>query len=239
MEQPENNVSDFFGLGKPRWEGLQTRIISGAVLGALFLGIVWQGGWLFNLLIILAALIMMKEWNFLTEKDGAGWHLLGLFYVAVPCASMIWLRNLNFESDLNGGAHVVLFLLFVVWATDIGAYFAGKQFGGPKLAPAISPNKTWAGLGGGMAAAMLVGALASSITPFPTSAGLCILMGALLAIMAQTGDLFESWMKRRIDTKDSGSLIPGHGGLLDRIDGLVFTAPLFAWALALSGILNP
>ena len=218
-----------------RWSGLKTRVISGVSLAALLLGIVWQGGWIFHLLVLMAAMIMVKEWNGLTEQDGAGWRAAGMLYAAVPCASLIWLRTQSFASDPHGGAHVVLFIFFLVWATDIGAYFAGRQFGGPKLAPAISPNKTWAGLAGGMLAAAVVGALFHSVTPFPATLGLCILIGPLLAIVAQTGDLFESWMKRRAGVKDSGTLIPGHGGLLDRIDGLTFAIPAFAWALALSG----
>jgi len=237
METLDNNTNEpVTPQDDSRWSGLKTRIISGVILALLLLGVVWQGGWIFYLLVLMVASIMVKEWNGLTERDGPGWHLAGMFYAAVPCASLIWLRTLTFESDLHGGAHVVLFVFFLVWATDIGAYFAGRQFGGPKLAPTISPNKTWAGLGGGMLAAAIVGIVCHTFTPFPATIGMCILIGPLIAIVAQTGDLFESWMKRRAGVKDSGTLIPGHGGLLDRIDGLVFAIPVFAWALALSGI---
>jgi phosphatidate cytidylyltransferase len=219
-----------------KWAGLKTRALSALLLGLLFLGIVWQGGWLFHLLIIFAATIIVKEWNALTEQDGSGWRLAGMCYAAVPCASVIWLREYSFAGKADGGACALLYLLLVVWATDIGAYFAGRQFGGPKLAPTISPKKTWAGLAGGMTAAMLVGGIAHSVTPFPGSLWLCIIMGGVLAVISQAGDLFESWVKRRAGAKDSGTLIPGHGGLLDRIDGLLFAAPVFAWALAIAGM---
>lgn len=234
--EPQDNISSTEPSAAPRWAELKVRAISGVILALLLLYVVWQGGWLFHLFMLLAAMLMVKEWNSLTESDGPGWRVAGMFYAAVPCASLIWLREHDFASDLQGGAHTALYLFFVVWATDIGAYFAGRQIGGPKLAPAISPGKTWAGLGGGIVAAMLIGGAAHSFTPFPQSLWLCMVMGAVLAVVAQAGDLFESWLKRRAGVKDSGTLIPGHGGLLDRIDGLTFSAPIFAWALAIAGI---
>jgi phosphatidate cytidylyltransferase len=154
----------------------------------------------------------------------------GALYIGLPCLCLVWLRN--FEP---GGFSSVLWLLLVVWGTDVGAYFAGRSIGGPKLAPAISPSKTWAGLGGGMAAAALLGAIAA-----PANLGLgwlglgwvgvgwSALFGAVLAVVAQAGDLFESHLKRRAAVKDSGRLLPGHGGLLDRVDGLLFAAPAYA-----------
>jgi phosphatidate cytidylyltransferase len=145
----------------------------------------------------------------------------GVIYVGLPALALVWLRN-----HVPGGAEHVLWLFLVVWATDIFAYFAGRSIGGAKLAPSISPGKTWAGLYGGMAGAGLTGgvvALAFGAGFWPAS-----VLAALLAVVAQIGDLFESALKRRAGVKDSGHLIPGHGGLLDRIDGLVFAAPLFA-----------
>ncbi len=221
---------------KGRWDGLKLRAISGVVMIALLLATEWLGGWLFTLVVVLAGLLMKKEWDALTTGESRAWQLAGYGYVALPCASLIWLRNAEFASDLNGGAHVVLYLLFVVWATDISAYFAGKRIGGPKLAPALSPNKTWAGLLGGMTAAAAIGAICASFTPYPLSLVGCALLAMLLAVVAQAGDLFESWLKRRAGVKDSGTLIPGHGGLLDRIDGLVTATPLFALMVYLSGV---
>jgi phosphatidate cytidylyltransferase len=145
----------------------------------------------------------------------------GALYVGLPVLAMVWLRN-----DSAGGLSHVLWLLLVVWATDICAYLVGRSVGGPKLAPRISPGKTWSGLLGGVVGAGLVGGLAALVS----GSGLAraAVLGAALAVVAQAGDLFESALKRRAGVKDSGYLIPGHGGLLDRIDGLVFAAPVFA-----------
>jgi phosphatidate cytidylyltransferase len=144
-------------------------------------------------------------------------------YIAIGCLALVWLRLETGDAGLG----LILFLLLSVWATDIGAYVAGRALGGPKLAPRISPKKTWAGLGGGVVCAALVGyavaAWSGALLPWVAMA-----MAAVLALAGQAGDLFESHMKRRADVKDSGRLIPGHGGLLDRIDGLIFAAPVLA-----------
>lgn len=144
---------------------------------------------------------------------------LGIPYVGVPLALMIWLRQ---QPDVGFG--LVIWLFLVVWATDIGGYFAGRAIGGPKLAPRISPKKTWAGLGGAAAAAAGVGALVAWYFAVPALV-LAAILGAVLAVVAQIGDLVESAVKRRFNAKDSGALIPGHGGILDRIDGLLAAAP--------------
>jgi len=218
-----------------RWTGLRTRIISAVVLAAVALAVLWVGGWIFTLFIIAAGLLGMREWDTLTAADGNGWKLLGVAYVAIPCASLVWLRDLHFEGVAHGGASLVLYVLLTVWATDIGAYFAGRRIGGAKLAPTISPGKTWAGLAGGIIAAAIVGGFSTYFSPFPPSFIAGVDMGVVIALLSQLGDLFESWMKRRAGVKDSGTLIPGHGGLLDRIDGLMFTLPLFAWLVYYSG----
>jgi phosphatidate cytidylyltransferase len=152
----------------------------------------------------------------------------GVVYVGLPVVALVWLRN-----EVAGGALHVLWLFVVVWATDICAYFVGRTVGGPKLAPAISPGKTWSGLLGGMAGAGLLGGLIA--LAFGAGFAFAATLGVALALVAQAGDLFESALKRRAGVKDSGHLIPGHGGLLDRIDGLVFAAPAFAavvWLMA-------
>jgi phosphatidate cytidylyltransferase len=156
-----------------------------------------------------------------------GWTALGVGYVGLPALALLWLRGVP-----ELGLALLLWLLVVVWTTDTAAYFAGRAIGGPRLAPAISPGKTWAGLCGGMLGAALSGALAAWLLGsgrLLQAAGL----GALLALVAQLGDLVESGFKRAAGVKDSGTLIPGHGGLLDRVDGLLFAAP----ALALLGLL--
>lgn len=217
------------------WSGLRTRIISGVVMAVAVLAALWIGGALFMVLVIACALQMKKEWDGLTQSASRAWQAAGYLYVCIPAASLIWLRQAHIEPIPNTGMYLVLYVMLVVWATDIGAYFAGRRIGGPKLAPVISPNKTWAGLGGGVVAAAVVGGISSSFTPYPPSFIAAMDTGIVLAVISQCGDLFESWLKRRAGMKDSGNLIPGHGGLLDRIDGLVFALPVFALMLSMSG----
>lgn len=147
---------------------------------------------------------------------------LGAFYIGVPYVALVWLRD-----DPAVGLVTVFWLLGVVWATDTGALFAGRSIGGPKLAPVISPNKTWAGLAGGMLAAAIVGAVFALWLGSPVM--LAALISAGLAVVAQAGDLVESLVKRHFGVKDSGTIIPGHGGIFDRVDGLLAVAPV--WAL--------
>ena len=158
------------------------------------------------------------------SQADAAWTSLGVAYIAPAFLAFQWLRGQG-----DDGLWTVLWLVALVWGTDIGAYFAGRQFGGPKLLPAVSPKKTWAGLGGGMLAAAGVGLVAAELGG-ELAAGpgwVLALASAALAIVAQLGDLFESSLKRRFGVKDSSALIPGHGGLLDRIDGLISVAPVY------------
>ena len=165
----------------------------------------------------------------LTRPAGV-WLAFGALYIGVAGIALIHLRG-----DAAAGRNNVLFLFLVVWASDIGAYLAGRAFGGPKLAPAISPNKTWSGAAGGLVAVMLVAWLAAAVMDraggLPT--GRVLLVAAVIGLRAQAGDLFESWLKRRFHVKDSSALIPGHGGLLDRLDAVLAAAP----AAALLGVL--
>jgi phosphatidate cytidylyltransferase len=142
-----------------------------------------------------------------SRRLGMGW---GYAYVGLPSFALAALNWAWFE--------LVFWLMLVTWSTDIFAYFAGRSIGGPKLAPRISPNKTWAGLIGGMAGAGIVGALAGRLLDLDP---VFLWVGAGLGLLAQLGDLYESRLKRRHGVKDSGSLIPGHGGVLDRVDGLL------------------
>lgn len=218
-----------------QWKGLQARVLSAGALAVGFVAVLMAGGILFTAVILLAALLMLREWDRLVEGESLTWQVAGLAYVALPCVALIWLRNIG-GAESDTGIMLTLAVMFMVWATDIGAYFTGRLVGGPKLAPSISPSKTWAGLGGGMLAAGLVGILTILFSPYPTSAGGGFLLGLVFAVLAQAGDLFESWLKRRAGVKDSGTLIPGHGGLLDRVDGLVPTLPLFALLVWMSGL---
>lgn len=152
------------------------------------------------------------------------WTVLGCAYIGVPVVAAVWLSGLGRQS--------LLWLLLTVWATDIGAYAAGRLIGGPRLAPRISPNKTWAGLAGGAALAAGVGWAASALAHLPAE---LIWISPLLALVAQAGDLAESALKRHFGVKDTSRLIPGHGGLLDRLDGMLAAAPVAAAVCLVGG----
>ncbi|MEE4350815.1 MAG: phosphatidate cytidylyltransferase [Pacificimonas sp.] len=150
---------------------------------------------------------------------------IGALYCGIPAVALIWLRG------QEAGYGLLIWTLAIVWATDIGAYFAGRTIGGPKLAPSISPSKTWAGLFGGMAASALIGGALTLVFTLPFSIGVAAALAAGLAVAAQAGDFYESAVKRRAGVKDSGNLLPGHGGVLDRLDGLVPVSILVAGAV--------
>lgn len=179
----------------------------------------------------LVAVLGRERWALVVLGLGAAviWLLVGrralgggVLYIGLASVSLIWLRG-----DGAAGRANVLFLVVVVWASDIGAYAAGRLLGGPKLAPAISPGKTWSGAVGGLLAAMLVGEVAGHVLG-AAAYGWAAVVAGLLGLAAQGGDLLESAIKRRFGVKDSGRLIPGHGGLLDRLDGLLTAAPAAA-----------
>lgn len=135
----------------------------------------------------------------------------GLLYSGAPALALVLIRG---QAD---GLLLAFWAMALVWACDIGAYFAGRTIGGPKLAPTISPNKTWAGLIGGVVAASILGAIFQyGGLPFHL-----VLATPLLAVLSQMGDLYESQLKRQAGVKDSGNVLPGHGGVMDRLDGLV------------------
>ena len=175
--------------------------------------------------LIFLAVGALAVWRIAARRSLAA----GVLYVGIPVTALIWLRG----SDSVGRADV-LFLVFVVWASDIGAYAFGRAFGGPKLAPAISPGKTWSGAAGGLLAAMLVGEAVAAVLS-PSALGRAASIACALGIASQAGDLLESWIKRQFNVKDSGRLIPGHGGLLDRLDGLLAAAPVAAILAMLLG----
>lgn len=158
------------------------------------------------------------------------WHAFGAVYIGLPMLALVLLR------DAPRGAAIVGGLFVAVWTTDTGALLFGRLIGGPKLAPVMSPNKTWAGFLGGTIAAGIAEAIYVSIIGGSPLRG--IALGILLALASVCGDLFESWVKRQFRAKNTGSLIPGHGGMLDRIDSVLFAAPVCAGLLIFSG-LNP
>lgn len=159
-----------------------------------------------------------------TEKEPLKWLGGGLAYIGLPILSLALLTL------LPSGSAWILWMLIVIWTADSGAYVAGRTLGGPKVAPHISPNKTWAGIFGGMAAGAAAGGIAAAPLGLPEPFYLAM-SGAFLALWGQGGDFTESAIKRYFSVKDSGALIPGQGGLLDRADSLVFVAPVVALTL--------
>lgn len=208
---------------------LLIRSLAGFVLILLALGAAFLGGYTFAVLTALASVMIFYEWRRLVAGWGFGWKVAGFVYALIPALALLWIRD-----RAPQGLELLLWVFIVTWTTDIGAYFAGRAIGGPKLAPKVSPNKTVAGLVGGMISATLAGyawAEAWSLS------GTLIWLAPLLALAAQAGDLFESWMKRKAGVKDSGNWLPGHGGALDRLDGLVVVATLTA-AAQVGGLLR-
>jgi phosphatidate cytidylyltransferase len=201
---------------------LALRTLTGIVLVVAALLAAIEGGNILAVLVAAVATLMFYEWTRIVRGWGAAWYMSGFFYALLPALALLWIR----ERDAHGLA-LLIWSFIVTWSTDIGAYFAGRRFGKRKLAPAISPNKTVEGLYGGIAAATVFGGAFA----LATGLGLPLLaLAPVLAVAAQGGDLFESGMKRRAGVKDSGALLPGHGGALDRLDGLVPVAVLTAAA---------
>ena len=201
---------------------LLVRTMTGLLLIAASLAAAAVGGTVFAVLVAAFAALMFYEWTRLVRGWGRAWYMSGFVYALIPALSLLWIR----ERDSHG-LELLLWVFLVTWSTDIGAYFVGRSFGRRKLAPSISPGKTIEGLCGGIAAATLVGAA------WVLAIGLgrpLLALAPVLAIAAQAGDLFESKMKRRAGVKDSGQSLPGHGGVLDRVDGLVPVAVLTAAA---------
>ena len=199
---------------------LLARTLTGLILIVIALLVAFQGGNVFAVMVAAIATAMFYEWTRLTRGWGAAWYIGGFFYALIPALALLWIRE-------RAGIELLLWVFIVTWSTDIGAYFAGRRFGRRKLAPTISPGKTVEGLYGGIAAATILG----GAWVLWTHLGIALLVLApLLAIAAQAGDLFESALKRRAGVKDSGTWLPGHGGVLDRLDGLVPVAVLTAAA---------
>lgn len=197
---------------------LRTRIVSALVLGGVVLALtVWRIE-SFALLCAIGAAILLKEWWQLTRQRREHWLFIGVIYVTLAAVSLIYLRAEN----LN----ILLSLFAIVWGGDSAAYFVGKRFGRHKIAPSISPGKSWEGLAASIVASAIIAATLGHVAPVPHA-----VLGAVLAVLGLLGDLFESALKRRAGVKDSGSLIPGHGGLFDRVDALLPCAIFAAVAL--------
>lgn len=224
---------------------LPTRIGSAVLMVGVAAFCLWRGGWVLDALIVLVAGVAYWEWQRLARRMALetplapactlAWFLGGALYIGGAAWLMIAMD-----------AMLVVFAILVTAFVDTFAYFAGRTIGGPKIAPTISPSKTWAGLGGGVAGATLalllfmftshmwalgMAEVAAQDTYYVVFGGpelifSAVAAGAVLAVMAQAGDFLESWIKRRARVKDSSTLIPGHGGVLDRVDGLLPVAIL-------------
>jgi len=206
---------------------LAVRTISGIVMIAIAITAAIAGGYVFAIFAALAATAIYYEWTRIVRGWGLGWRIAGFFYALLPALSLLWIRDRSADK-----LDRLLWVFIVTWSTDIGAYFVGRAIGKRKLAPSISPGKTVEGLVGGVIAATLLGGAWAFVLELPPA---LFVLAPIFALFAQAGDLFESWMKRRAGLKDSGSWLPGHGGLLDRLDGLVPVAVLTALA-QLSGM---
>lgn len=220
-----------------RKSDLGVRSASAVVMLAVAGAALWAGGWLWGLFVGAIALGVLVEWVRLAVRitpsapARAAWFVGGLVYVLLAAVILYLLRVVV---PLVGSTPIVL-LLGAVIATDVGAYFAGRTIGGPKIAPRISPSKTWAGLGGAVVATTALTFVVFAVTDgVPASFGEKLGMGLGMPVVAQAGDFFESWMKRRAGVKDSGNLIPGHGGLFDRVDGLLALAFVLAIGTAIA-----
>lgn len=203
---------------------LTLRIISSAIMAPLAILVTWIGGWPFALVWIAAACIVLWEWSTLVNASRpelpafAGWMIAGLAYALVLLLAPILLRG-----DPSLGFTAILFLFAVVWSTDICAYFAGRALGGPKLWPAVSPKKTWSGAIGGTVGGIAAGLLVVKAAGLAV-APMLVAVALVLSVASQGGDLLESAIKRRFGAKDASQLIPGHGGLMDRLDGFLTAA---------------
>ena len=218
--------------GMTHVEPMALRVVGVALFAAMGLAAVLSADFLWGFLAVSSVIAGgAMGISYLLRQRSLFWAGLGLAYATIPCAALLYLR-----AEPKLGEAVVLWTIAVVAATDTGAYFTGRLIGGPKLLPSISPKKTWAGLIGGMVCAAGAGvALAHWHGGFqpPRIAAL----SALVALIAQSGDLTESALKRNFGVKDSGRILPGHGGVMDRLDGLAFAAPIVAllWWLGVAG----
>ncbi len=201
-------------------------LITTGVWLLLLTGFFGHADWI--VLEIVGVLLALMVWGLVEYQPGKavfglfGYRFVGIVYCGVPLVLLDEIRGMA-----QGGALICL-LLFVIWATDTGAYLVGRRWGDRKIAPLISPNKTWAGFWGGICLGTLAGVGSSVGFSLPFSLLEGVILGFVLSLSGQVGDLVESLLKRESGVKDSGQLIPGHGGLLDRLDSLLFAAPVFA-----------
>lgn len=213
--------------GKAAWEAVPAALTMAAIVSLVLVNA--APIWWFVVMVLgagVAALVAARRGTWVL------WHAVGVLYIGVAVLALMTLREGVFLGGSTDGRVIVGGVFAAVWAADTGALFVGRHFGGPRLAPQLSPKKTWAGLGGGIMLAGLAELIYVAIMGGPLWLG--FVFGLFLGSAANCGDLFESWVKRMFRTKNSGNLIPGHGGMLDRVDSLLFAAPaavIFLFAL--------
>lgn len=219
---------------------LAKRILSAIILGPLFLYIIYKGGYVFFFVTLAMFILMFYEWLKLTSKakHRIYWAIFGFLYLGIGFMTFIFLERVRLYENLWGMSwppFELFVILFLVWTADSCAYFFGRTIGGPKLAPAISPNKTWAGAFGAVIGGVTLYFILNYLNDFGARGisdeqfykGMALYIA--IPVISQIGDLFESYIKRRFGYKDSGNIIPGHGGLLDRMDGLLLV--LFCYGI--------
>jgi phosphatidate cytidylyltransferase len=216
---------------------LRKRIISAAIIIPVVVSCILWNGIPFMVLVTANAAIVMYEWLNLSLKSRYKYLLipLGVLYVAIAFGACYLIR-------VDYGIKYALLFVILIWASDIGGYVFGKIIGGPKMAKSISPNKTWAGLAGAaifpVIAANIYLHSFSYIYESPTWEGITkvslglFVMGAIIGMVGQVGDLSISLFKRHVQVKDTGTLIPGHGGLLDRVDAMMLAAPVYLFFIS-------
>jgi phosphatidate cytidylyltransferase len=221
--------------GSPPGSDLGLRTASGVVMAVLALGTAWMGGIAFQLFWAAAAALIFWEWTKLAlpSPRRVTWIAAGIVYAGATFAAPVVLRG-----DPDDGFRAIVLLFAVVWSTDILGYICGRLMGGPKLWPAVSPKKTRAGALGGLAGALAASVIFAKINDLPALP--LALLAAALSVASQAGDLLESAFKRHFGAKDASHLIPGHGGVMDRLDGFIVAATLAALVgLARGGVAHP
>lgn len=210
----------------PMSKEVMQRCIFGIIMAVGTIAIIIAGGMVFDALILLISIIVAFEWSNMIqkmphEKSLKSWYLIGVLYIYIPSFAMIAIRH------MEGGMIITLWYMLTIWSSDTTAYFVGKTIQGKKLCPSISPTKTYSGMLGGLCGGVTISLLLyHSISAVKNISWLHFMILAIITtLISQISDLLESAIKRKCGVKDSGSLIPGHGGVMDRTDSLVLTAP--------------
>ncbi len=218
-----SKVKSFLKLKVDRSSQLRKRVISSLIMVPLAIYIILFSHNLFIFFTLAVTVLMVFEWCDMTSsmRGKNKWRLVGFLYITIPCYCLLKIKLI--DSD------ILFWMFLIIWATDISAYFTGRIIGGKKLAPTISPGKTWSGFFGGVASAIVIGLFSSLI--FVGDLTFFLIISILLSISSQVSDLMESKFKRIFGVKDSGDIIPGHGGVLDRLDGAMLVAPILLFLL--------